>query len=148
MIAKANEKVVAHPDLRDSFTAEDAFITDLQPADTIACYYTVQFVRPFVRQALVDRLYNSLNWGGALLIFEKVRGADARFQDILTTLYKDYKFRRGYTPEEIVSKTRSLKGVLEPFSTQGNINMFKLAGFIDVNTVQKYLGLEGFLAIK
>jgi tRNA (cmo5U34)-methyltransferase len=114
----------------------------------IVCYYTVQFIDPSVRQELMDKLYASLNWGGALLLFEKVRGSDARFQDILTTLYTDYKLRKGYTPEEIISKTRSLKGVLEPFSTQGNIDMLKRAGFVDINTVQKYLCFEGFLAIK
>jgi tRNA (cmo5U34)-methyltransferase len=148
MIAKAKDKAVTLPGLNVSFVAEDALALTLQPADMIVCYYTIQFVRPSVRQALIDKLYSTLNWGGALLLFEKVRGADARFQDILTTLYNDYKLRKGYTAEEIVSKTRSLKGVLEPFSTQGNIDMLKRAGFVDINTVQKYLCFEGFLAIK
>lgn len=148
MIAKASAKGAAQPDLNVGFVAEDALEMPMEPADLIVCYYTVQFVRPSVRQALVDKLFASLNWGGALLMFEKVRGSDARFQDILTTLYNDYKLRKGYSPEEIVSKTRSLKGVLEPFSTQGNIDMLKRAGFVDINTVQKYLCFEGFLAIK
>lgn len=148
MIAKANDKAATQHDLNVTFIAEDALEMAMEPADMIVCYYTVQFVRPSVRQALIDKLYKTLNWGGALLLFEKVRGADARFQDILTTLYNDYKLRKGYSPEEIVSKTRSLKGVLEPFSTQGNIDLLKRAGFVDINTVQKYLCFEGFLAIK
>ena len=45
-------------------------------------------------------------------------------------------------------KTRSLKGILEPFSTQGNLDLLSRAGFVDVMTVQKYLCFEGFLAIK
>ena len=45
-------------------------------------------------------------------------------------------------------KTRSLKGILEPFSTQGNIDMMKRAGFVDITTVQKSLCFEGFFAIK
>jgi tRNA (cmo5U34)-methyltransferase len=148
MISKAKNKVAGNPELNVDFLVEDVLEMDLEPADMIVCYYTVQFIDPSVRQALMDKLYSSLNWGGALLLFEKVRGSDARFQDILTTLYTDYKLRKGYTPEEIISKTRSLKGVLEPFSTQGNIDMLKRAGFVDINTVQKYLCFEGFLAIK
>ena len=148
MIEKAKSKASAFPDLNVAFLAEDALLSEMEPADLIVCYYTIQFVRPAVRQALVNKLYNTLNWGGALLLFEKVRGADARFQDMLTTLYNDYKLRRGYTPEEIISKTMSLKGVLEPFSTQGNLDMLKRAGFVDFNAVQKYLGFEGILAIK
>ena len=51
-------------------------------------------------------------------------------------------------PEEIVAKARSLKGVMEPFSTQGNVEMLKRAGFVDYMTVMKYVCFEGFLAIK
>ena len=148
MIAKAASKHAANQHLNVSFVADDVTQAELQPSDMIVCYYTIQFIRPSVRQALINKLYDTLNWGGALLFFEKVRGADARFQDIISTLYNDYKLRRGYTSEEIISKARSLKGVLEPFSTQGNIDMLRRAGFTDINTVQKYLCFEGFLAIK
>lgn len=148
MIERAKKKASTVPTLNVSFVAEDALGLDMEPADMIVCYYTVQFVRPAVRQVLVDKLYQRLSWGGALLLFEKVRGSDARFQDILTTLYNDYKLRVGYTAEEIVSKTRSLKGVLEPFSKQGNLDMLKRSGFVDIETIQKYLCFEGFLAIK
>jgi tRNA (cmo5U34)-methyltransferase len=150
MIAVAEEKKLATKlkGLSVDFLVESIVEMELEPTDLIVCYYTVQFIRPSVRQKLVDKLYESLNWGGALLLFEKVRGADARFQDIITSLYTDYKIRMGYSCEDVVSKSRSLKGVLEPFSTQGNIDMLKRAGFVDINTVQKYLCFEGFLAIK
>ena len=81
-------------------------------------------------------------------MFEKVRACDARFQDMMQTLYTDYKLEQGYTPAEIIAKAKSLKGVLEPFSTQGNLDMLKRAGFVDVLTVFKHVCFEGFLAIK
>jgi tRNA (cmo5U34)-methyltransferase len=81
-------------------------------------------------------------------MFEKVRANDARFQDIMTGLYTDYKLDRGYAPDEIIAKSRSLKGVLEPFSTEGNLDMLRRAGFVDIVSVQKYICFEGFLAIK
>jgi tRNA (cmo5U34)-methyltransferase len=148
MIAVAEQKRKANPGLNVNFIAADSVTMDMETADLIVCYYTVQFITPSVRQTLIDKLYKTLNWGGALLLFEKVRGADARFQDILTLLYTDYKLRMGYTPEDIVTKSRSLKGVLEPFSTQGNIDLLGRAGFEDINTIQKYLCFEGFIAIK
>jgi tRNA (cmo5U34)-methyltransferase len=150
MIAVAEEKksTLEMKDLNVEFLVESIVDMKFEPTDMIVCYYTLQFIRPSVRQMLMDKLYESLNWGGALLLFEKVRGADARFQDIITALYTDYKIRMGYSYEDVVSKSRSLKGVLEPFSTQGNIDMLKRAGFVDINTVQKYLCFEGFLAIK
>ena len=82
------------------------------------------------------------------MFFEKVRYSDARFQDIFTTLYNDYKLEMGYSHEEILNKTRSLKGVMEPFSTNGNLDMLKRAGFKDITTVIKDICFQGFIAIK
>mgnify|MGYP001803838090 CR=1 FL=1 len=81
-------------------------------------------------------------------MFEKVRAPDARFQDLASSLYMDYKLDQGYTPENIVSKSLSLKGVLEPFSTGGNLDLLRRAGFIDIISIMKYVSFEGFLAIK
>ncbi|MFF3786207.1 methyltransferase domain-containing protein [Streptomyces sp. NPDC001933] len=119
-----------------------------EKADLVVMYYTLQFVPPKFRQTVVDEIYQALNWGGALLMFEKVRGPDARFQDVMTQLYTEYKLEQGYTPDDIVGKSRSLKRVLEPFSTQGNLDLLSRAGFVDVMTVQKYVCFEGFLALK
>jgi len=81
-------------------------------------------------------------------MFEKVRACDARFQDIMTSLYSDYKLEKGYSAEQIIAKTRSLKGVLEPFSTSGNEELLKRSGFVDYMSVMKYTCFEGFIAIK
>jgi len=150
MIAAAQKKREEREfaSLNTTFVAGDVLEQELEPADMIVCYYTVQFIHPARRQDLIDKLYRTLNWGGGLLLFEKVRGADARFQDILTSLYTDYKLRMGYSPDDIIAKSRSLKGILEPFSTQGNYDLLKRAGFVDINTIQKYICFEGFLAIK
>ena len=130
------------------FVADDINQMPFETCDMVVSYYTVQFVRPSMRQQLIDKIYKSLNWGGAFVLFEKVRGPDARFQDIALRLYDEYKISQGYSADEIVSKTRSLKGVLEPFSSQANVDMLRRAGFQDVMTIQKYVCFEGFLAIK
>lgn len=150
MIAKANDKLSKLDNSKAKIQFLDADITriEFEPSDLIVCYYTLQFVHPKERQFLVNRIYESLNWGGAFILFEKVRFPDARFQDIITTLYNDYKLSIGYSSEEIITKTRSLKGILEPFSSNANVDMLKRAGFLDICTVQKYLSFEGFLAIK
>lgn len=119
-----------------------------EPCDLFVAYYTVQFIRPKIRQQLIQKIYESLNWGGAFIMFEKVRAKDARFQDITSALYTEFKLSNGYTADEVIGKARSLKGILEPFSTQGNMDMLKRAGFSDVISIMKYVNFEGFLAIK
>jgi tRNA (cmo5U34)-methyltransferase len=148
MIDKAKSLYGAEKGVNLAFELSEAMEFDFEPSDFIVAYYTVQFVHPSQRQLLIDKIYKSLQWGGAFLLFEKVRGPDARFQDIAARAYDEYKLRQGYTPEEIVSKTRSLKGVMEPFSTQGNIDLLRRAGFVDVMTIMKYICFEGFFAIK
>ena len=126
----------------------DANDFEFKKSDLIISYYTLQFIKPRNRQILIDKIYQSLNWGGAFILFEKVRAPDARFQDISTALYTDFKIDNKYTPEEIINKTKSLKGVLEPFSTQANLDMLKRSGFKDIMSVMKYICFQGFLAIK
>jgi tRNA (cmo5U34)-methyltransferase len=127
---------------------EDIRLFQFDKADLFVSYYCMQFVPPRDRQEIFNKIYESLHWGGAFILYEKVRGPDARFQDILSSLYSDFKARNGLSADEILSKTRSLKGILEPFSTEGNLGLLKRAGFSDVMSVQKYLCFEGFLAIK
>jgi len=145
MVSKANE---LYQNSNLSFICEDINSMSLEKADLIVSYYTIQFIHPKLRQQLIDKIYNALNWGGAFILYEKVRANDARFQDIISNLYMEYKLEQGYDAHEIIAKARSLKGVLEPFSTEGNVDMLKRAGFIDILTVQKYMNFEGFLVIK
>ncbi|NEW61118.1 methyltransferase domain-containing protein, partial [Sulfurovum sp. bin170] len=130
------------------FEYADVLEYSFESSDFITSYYVVQFIRPSQRQLLIDKIYQSLSWGGAFLYFEKVRAPDARFQDIMTGVYNEYKLEQGYSAEEIVQKSRSLKGVLEPFSTQGNVDMLGRAGFVDIMSVAKFGPFEGILAIK
>lgn len=126
----------------------DVLLHEYQKSDFIVAYYTAQFILPRLRQDFFNKVYQSLNWGGGFVLFEKVRGADARFQDMMTSIYMDFKMKNGFSSDEIINKSLSLRGVLEPFSTAGNLGLLQRAGFSDVMTVMKYVCFEGFLAIK
>ena len=146
MVEKAREHCAGHRNIE--LLVGDAVEFEYEKADLFVSYYCIQFIPPRYRQELIDRIYERLNWGGALIMFEKVRGPDARFQDIMVSLYNDFKVKNGFTADEILNKTSSLKGVLEPFSTEGNLGLLHRAGFVDITTVMKFVCFEGFLAIK
>ena len=120
----------------------------LKKCDLVLSLYTLQFKEPKYRQKVLTNIYRSLNWGGALILFEKIRGADARFQDILNFLYFDFKSEQGIKPTEIINKEISLRSVMEPFTIQGNLDLLKRAGFKDIMPISQYLNFKGFLAIK
>lgn len=141
-----DQSVLRYPKI--NFYNEDVRDCDLNNSSFISSYYTIQFINPQYRQELVNKIFDSLNWGGGFLMFEKVRAPDARFQDYMIQIYNEFKLSKNYTPDHIMAKSRSLKGILEPFSSKANIDMLRRAGFNDIMTVYKYISFEGFLAIK
>lgn len=126
----------------------DATRVEFERSDLVVLYYTLQFIRPGERQPLIDALHASLNDGGALVMFEKVRASDAGLQDLMQQLYWEFKLTNGFSAHEIISKSRSLKSVLEPFTSEANAQLLRRAGFQSVTTIQKYVCFEGMLAIK
>ena len=111
-------------------------------------YYTMQFIHTSIRQDFINKVYETLDWGGAFFIFEKIRAPDARFQDYIMQIYNEFKLGNGYSIDEINAKTESLRGVLEPFSEKGNTDLFKRAGFRDFTTIYHNICFRGWLLIK
>ncbi len=75
-------------------------------SDLIVSNYFIQFIHPKKRQLLFDKIFESLNYGGGFIFFEKTRGPDARFQDIFSQLYNDFKLENGFTEKEILNKSK------------------------------------------
>jgi tRNA (cmo5U34)-methyltransferase len=146
MVAKASE--LATHDARLTFINANVLDLELAKCDLVIANYTIQFLPPRARQIVIDMIYSALNWGGGFFMFEKVRAPDGRFQDYASQVYVEFKLDNGFSEAEIINKSRSIKGVMEPFSTQGNIDLLKRSGFVDITTVQKYVCFEGMLAIK
>lgn len=142
------QAILENPDSKVNFLTDDLEKYEYQNSDFMIMYYTLQFIKPRSRQKIIDKIYNNLNWGGGLILFEKTRAPDARFQDIISGVYNEFKLEQGFEELEIFNKTRSLKGVLEPFSYKGNIGILKRAGFKDIMPIFKYVPFEGYLAIK
>ena len=131
-----------------SFVEADIETFEWQPSALIVSSFTLQFIRPRNRYALLRSLWQSLDWGGGLLLFEKFRAPDARFQDWMTQLYEQWKVEQGFSVEEIYNKRMSLRGILEPFSDSANLDMLSEAGFSDVLPIVRFLNFGGYLAVK
>lgn len=140
------QKYNPHPAV--TYFAEDITSLELEPCSFVVLCLTAQFLHPDYRATVLKRIWSSLEWSGSVLMFEKTRGSDARFQDIFSSLYSDFKEDMGFTAEEIVAKQRSLRSVMEPFSVFGNRQLLRQAGFQDIEIVFRSIPFTGFLAIK
>ena len=83
-----------------------------------------------------------------LLLLFLIFPCDASSQSLEETFVSFSTAVQNRNHEEVINKTKSLKGILEPFSTNGNIEMLQRSGFKDITTVIKDICFEGFLAIK
>ncbi len=117
-------------------------------ADLIISHYTIQFIKPSKRQDAINKIYKSLNYGGAFIFFEKIIGNNSRFENIFNSLLIDYKKFNNFTSEEIINKSRSLRGVMDPFKDLDNINFLKKSGFSKIQTIHQKINFKGYLCIK
>lgn len=121
---------------------------DLEACDFAVLCYSLQFLPAADRPALLQRLYQQLQPGKALVLAEKVKRRDDNFDQLLRELHRRYKFQQGYTPEEIAAKDESLNGVLTPLYDDENIRLLEEAGFSKVHTIFRNLTFDAWLAIK
>ena len=117
-------------------------------SDLIISYYTIQFIETRYREDIIRSIYQSLHKGGGFIWFEKVYASESFFQDILNTLYQNYKQSEGHTPSQILEKINSLKGVLVPLSSDENIELLRISGFTSIQPIYQNLSFQGILAIK
>jgi tRNA (cmo5U34)-methyltransferase len=108
----------------------------------------LQFIPKRKRQDVINKIYEGLNKGGALIVVEKVVGNNARFDEMFIELYHDFKLENGLTEKEVFAKSRSLRGVMQPNTTSENIEMLNKAGFADIDIFYKWCNFVGFIAVK
>lgn len=146
MILQATARFGQHRNL--IFTKRNIVGYEFEPCDLVVSYYTLQFVQVGHRIEITRAVCRALKRNGAFIVFEKTNCNDGTPQDMLSNLYVDFKTQNGFTAEEILAKTASLKGVLQPLTGEENIEMLKEAGFKKVFTIAKFLQFEGYVAIK
>jgi len=150
MLEQAKEKLAPHVSAKrvTLITADLDGELELPSVNVVLMNWTLQFVRPIHREALLQRIYASLRPGGALLMAEKVLVEDSLLNRMYIELYYRYKAQQGYTAEEIQRKRESLENVLVPYRVEENIELMKRVGFGAVDTCFRWLNWAAFVAIK
>lgn len=117
-------------------------------ASLILSVLTLQFTPLEHRQRIVRAAYETLDRGGALVVVEKVIGADAATDVTLTELYREHKRRNGYSDDAIDRKALALEGVLVPVTARWNEDLLHAAGFGSVECFWRRLSFAAWVAIK
>jgi len=120
----------------------------IENASVVVLCLTLQFVRPLKRSQLLQSIFQQLNPGGCIILFEKVLGESPEFNRQFIKYYYDYKRRNSYNEMEIAQKREALENVLIPYKLQENIEMLDGIGFHSIETYFKWYNFAGIVALK
>jgi len=117
-------------------------------ASLVVLNFTLQFIQPEDRFAILQRIYNGLVPGGILLLSEKMAFQENDEQEFQTKMYYDFKKLHGYSELEISQKRTALDNVLIPDSLQKHCLRLQQAGFRRCYTWFQAFNFYSLVAVK
>lgn len=131
-----------------SFQERDIMELEIEGAGAVILNYTLQFIRPLMREEFLRKISFFLRPGGILLVSEKIICRDPQLNRDYIDFYHQYKRSRGYSELEIAKKREALENVLIPFTIRENRELLRSAGFSTVETFFQWFNYASFVAIK
>lgn len=122
IIAEDNSLVPVH------ILQGDACDVPIERASVVLMYFTLQFIEPARRDALIARIASGLVPGGVLLLAEKLRFGPER-QAWLDAHHHGFKRAQGYSDLEIARKRQALENVLIAEDRETHHRRLRAAGF-------------------
>ena len=101
----------------------------IENASLVILNFTIQFLEPGDRQAILNKVYQGLNPGGALVLSEKFSFEDAHVGELLFNMHHDFKRANGYSELEISQKRSMLENVMLTDSVETHKARLRQAGF-------------------
>lgn len=126
----------------------DACELPIENASVVLMYFTLQFIAPEKRDALLAKIAAGLRPGGVLLLAEKLAFEPDDNQRWLDTHHHDFKRAQGYTDLEIARKRQALENVLIAETRENHHDRLRKAGFSLVIDWHQCFNFAGFAAIK
>lgn len=136
-----------HP-LSVSLRCENIQNTELSNASVTTLNFTLQFVPPQQRSALLKRIAEATKPGGVLILSEKIRFESDDDQDTQTRLHHEFKRANGYSDLEISQKRSAIEQVMIPETLGTHKQRLKESGFDRVLVWYQCFNFVSMLAIK
>ena len=127
---------------------DDLANVTIENASVVIMNFTLQFIEPERRAAIIAKIYAGLRPGGILVLSEKLRDEQANCNELLIDLHHEFKRRNGYSELEISQKRSALEDVMRIDSFEGHQQRLQQAGFSDVLLWFKCFNFASMLALK
>ena len=126
----------------------DICAINIENASVVVLNFTLQFIAPDQREALLKKIYDGLKPGGVLILSEKFISEDDTINELLIDLHHDFKRANGYSELEISQKRTALENVLRPDSPGLHKKRLKKIGFAHVDMWFQCFNFGSMVAVK
>ncbi len=121
---------------------------EIKNASVVVLNFTLQFLSPADRQALLEKIYAGLNPGGILILSEKFVFEDSVSHELLIDLHHDFKRANGYSELEISQKRSAIENVMRPDKIETHKERFAKIGFSSSEVWFQCFNFGSMFAIK
>ena len=127
---------------------DDLQNVDISNASVVVLNFTLQFIKPDERQAIINKIYAGLRDGGILIVSEKLRFDNETMNELLTDLHHDFKRANGYSELEISQKRNAIEHVMLTDTLDIHKSRFEQAGFKTSELWFQCFNFSSMIAIK
>ncbi|RRN04864.1 carboxy-S-adenosyl-L-methionine synthase CmoA [Bibersteinia trehalosi] len=121
---------------------------EIENASMVILNFTLQFLPPHDRLALLKKIYQGLKPNGVLVLSEKFTFANQAMNELLIDLHHTFKRANGYSELEVSQKRTALENVMRTDSIDTHKQRLQQAGFSQVELWFQCFNFGSMIAIK
>ena len=149
MVERCRQHVAAyHSDVPVEILCDDIRQIEIKNASMVVLNFTLQFLPPEDRVALLTKIYQGLNPNGVLVLSEKFRFEDETVNELLIDLHHQFKRANGYSELEVSQKRTALENVMRTDSINIHKERLKNIGFSHVELWFQCFNFGSMIAVK
>ena len=135
-------------DIPVDIRCENILESEISNASMVVMNFTLQFVDPAVRDALIAKVFEGLLPGGLFVLSEKIRFEDPVLNDLFIDMHHRFKEQQGYSRLEISRKRAALENVLVPESLSAHKSRLLESGFTTYDIWFQCFNFASLVAVK
>jgi tRNA (cmo5U34)-methyltransferase len=149
MITRCREIIAADDsDVDVSIVEDDVRQIAIEQASMVVMNYTLQFLSPEERDAMIGNIFDGLIDGGIFVLSEKVVDEDQEVEALLVQMHHEFKRQNAYSALEISRKRTALEDVLIPESIAAHRARLESAGFRHIGVWLRQFNFVSIIATK
>ncbi|WP_096086521.1 carboxy-S-adenosyl-L-methionine synthase CmoA [Agaribacterium haliotis] len=126
----------------------DILKQEFKPMSVCVLNFTLQFIEPAERLALLKKISAAMVPGGVLLLSEKLHFDDSEHNELMIKLHHNFKRSNGYSELEIAQKREAIEKVLLPESFACHKQRLLDAGFRSADLWFQCFNFSSIIAFK